>query len=702
MSVVVVGKQRLDKAVLLVPNLPDVRAALHNRPSVILSEAGKVLYSVQPQYRLYFSIEDIPQRVIDATIAAEDKRFREHDGVDFRAMFGILAETLRYGKPPRGGSTLTMQIAKIVYTSREQTIDRKLDDMALATMIERTMTKDQIVEMYLNKVYYGERAYGIGAAANVYFGKKDLNELTIAESALLARLVRRPSQENPFKNREVAIQNRNVVLKLMLDQGRINQEEYDAAVKEKLNLTERRPQTLSGEKAAPYFVDYVIRFLDENHPNIDLKQGGFRIETTLNSELQEFAETTISEAVEEMKGLRVTTAAMILIGSEGQILVHVGGSDYKRNQYDMLTLGARQPGSAFKPFLYSTAFEHSVITPYDKISNEPYMWEKTWGEMVQVRNADDEYGGEMSPEQALRLSINTVAARLMGMTGPANVVSVARRSFGFTSKLEPVQALALGATAVSPLEMVRAYSVFKTGGGRLEPWGIKRIIGPDGRIIAQYSAKTRRNVISTRTAKIMDTILYSTAHGGTAWRITSQQGVVNGRAKTGTTNDFRDAWLCGYTNEFVAVAWVGGEVREDGQWLYKSMRRVFGGTAVAPFWGKIVKKAQTMYGEKPSRFRRYFPEQAVEVRLDPYEQPSDVLPRLDPDVIPPLSDPPQRGRIERPDPPANTGGEVNLVYRVVCQDTGMISTIYCPERAPKPFRSGEEPTGFCPLHPPPG
>ncbi|MCH7946072.1 MAG: transglycosylase domain-containing protein, partial [Armatimonadetes bacterium] len=204
-SVVVIGKQRLDKAVLRVPNLPTVREEVNVPPSVVVSADGEVLYSVQQQYRLYVSIEKIPQKVIDATIAAEDKRFREHVGVDFKAMFGILAETMRYGKPPRGGSTLTMQIAKNVYTSSEQTIDRKLDDMALATMIERSLTKDQIVELYLNQVYYGELAYGIGAAAHVYFGKKDLNELTIAEAALLARLVRRPSKENPFKNPKVAM-----------------------------------------------------------------------------------------------------------------------------------------------------------------------------------------------------------------------------------------------------------------------------------------------------------------------------------------------------------------------------------------------------------------------------------------------------------------------------------------------------------------
>ena len=700
MSVAVVGKQRLDEAVLRIPNLPTVRQDVNNKPSVIMSADGVVLHSIQAQYRRPMTIEQIPQKVIDATLAAEDKRFYQHDGIDFQAMFGILADTLRYGKKPRGGSTLTMQIAKRVYTSTDQTFDRKLDDMALATMIERTLTKDQILALYLNEVYYGELAYGIGAAADVYFGKKDLNELTIAESALLARLVRRPSKENPFKNREVAIRNRNVVLKLMLEQAMIDQKEYDAAVKEKLNLTERRPQTVSGRKAAPYFVDYVLRFLKKNHSEIDLTLGGYKIETTINSELQEFAETTISEALEGLARLRVTTAAMILIGSDGQILVHVGGGDYFRNQFDVVFQGARQPGSAFKPFVYSTAFEHGVITPYDKISNEPYFWEKTWGKTVQVKNANGEYGGQMSPEQAIRKSINTPAARVMGMTGPANVVSVSRQSFGFTSNLEAVQALALGATAVSPLEMVRAYSVFKTGGGRLEPWGIKRIIGPNGQTIARYSAKTRRTVISARTAKIMDTILYSTAHGGTAWRI-GQQGVVNGRAKTGTTNDYRDAWLCGYTNDFVAVAWVGGEVREEGQWLYKPMRRVFGGTAVAPFWGKIVRKAQTMFGEKESTFSRYFPLQAVEVSMEPEVPTIDVLPPLDRYVIPPLGNQPQRGRPERPDPPADTGGAVNLVYREVCEDTGMLSTIYCPERAPKPFESDKEPKEFCPLHPPP-
>ncbi|MCH8979603.1 MAG: transglycosylase domain-containing protein, partial [Armatimonadetes bacterium] len=342
MSVVVVGKQRLDKAVLLVPNLPTVIENVNNRPSVIVSADGVVLYSIQAQYRRPVSIEKIPQKVIDATEAAEDKRFREHDGVDFKTMFGILAQTIREGEVPRGGSTLTMQMAKRLYTSTDRTMDRKLDDMALAMMIERSLTKDQIIELYLNQIYYGELAYGIGAAADVYFGKTDLYDLTIAEAALLARLVRRPSDENPFKNPKVAKRNRNLVLKLMWDQGKINEEEYDEAIAEKLTLAERRPQTVSGRKDAPYFVDYVLRFLKKNHPDIDLTRGGYRIETTINSELQKFAETTIDEAVEELAGQRVTTAAMMLIGFDGKILVHVGGSDYGRNQYDVLTQGRRQ------------------------------------------------------------------------------------------------------------------------------------------------------------------------------------------------------------------------------------------------------------------------------------------------------------------------------------------------------------------------
>lgn len=699
----IIGSQRLADAEKIIPTLTTVMADMHTTPSVIVSSDGEELYVVQDEFRKSIEkIEDVPQVVLDATIAAEDKRFYDHDGVDYTTMVGIGYQYLKSGESPRGGSTLTMQIAKLSFTSSKRSIDRKLDDIALAIMIERTLTKDQILMLYLNRVYYGERAYGIGAAAKTYFGK-ELSELTLSEAATLARLVRRPSKENPFVDKDVAIKNRNVVLKLMLDQELISKSDHDAAKKEELKLTEYRPLAQSGKKHAPYFVDSVLRKIEKEFPNINLGAGGFRIETTLNWELQEQAEKIIEDAVKSMSGQKVTTAAIIVLDSDGRIIAHVGGADYKRNQYDVVWQGKRQPGSSFKPFMYATAFKNNVVSPYDMISNEKYYWEKSWGNMTLVRNSNGKYGGEVSVEYAIKHSINVVAARVIEMTGPESVVRTARSAFGFTSHLEAVPALALGATAVSPLEMARGYSVFKTGGDRLEPWQIVRIVGPDGHTIKRYTPKTRRNVLSRSTAMTMDTILYETAHGGTAWRVTSNEGVVNARGKTGTTNNSRDAWLCGYTDEFVAVGWVGSEVREDGAWVYQSMNRVFGGTSVAPFWGKIVKKAQDIYGEKKVRFNRYFPLSAVQVNLEVADGGSVIidLPPLDPDTIPPI----RSGGfvINLPDniDPPDDGTTLSIVFRRICSDTKALATVYCPNRPEMAFRSGQEPKDDCPIHGPP-
>jgi penicillin-binding protein 1A len=384
-------------------------------------------------------------------------------------------------------------------------------------------------------------------------------------------------------------------------------------------------------------------------------------------------------------------------------LVHVGGGDYDRNQFDVITQGARQPGSSFKPIMYATAFEHGVVTPHTMISNEVFFWDKDFGNPVMVHNSDEVYGGSLTVEQGIIKSYNVIAARVMVMTGPQNVVNQAHSSFGFKSKLEAYPALALGATAVSPLEMARAYSVFKTGGTRIEPYFIRRVIGPNGEVVRKYGPRYVRNAISADTARSMDTILYRAAHNGTGYPVT-REGAVNARGKTGTTSDYRDAWFCGYTNRFIGVGWVGGEVKQGNAWIYPAMNRVFGGTTVGPFWGKIVKKAQETLGEELATFTPYYHSNTIEVDGDPADNQFDELPPLDPNRVPPLEEG-ATGTDSRPPTGRNTTPpdtrSVEIVYVEVCADSGGIANVYCPERTKKPFLKGAEPKGECPIHRPP-
>ncbi len=699
---------RLNEAESKIPNLPAIIAQVNSQPSVIVSDDGETLYSMQEQYRRSVSIEDVPQVVINATIAAEDKRFYKHDGVDYKGLTGIFLQTLVSGSAPRGGSTLTMQLAKQIYTSPVQTLDRKLDDMALAITIERNLSKDQILALYLNQVYYGRRAYGIGAAAHVYFGKKDLNDLTLGEAAMLARLVRRPSQENPFDDLKTAIRNRDVVLKLMLDEDLITQKDYEAAKKEKPKLAKVKPPTVSGEKLAPFFVDTVLREVQRDFPDVDLKMGGYRIETTLDWRIQEYAEDQVARTVRASKGKRVTTGAMFIMDSDGAVIVHVGGANYKVNQFDVITQGARQPGSSFKPIMYATAFEHGVVTPQTVISNGTFFWDGGGGNPQQVHNSEGgSDAGSYTVEQGIMKSKNVIAARVMMMTGPSNVVAVAKNSFGYKSDLQAYPSLALGATACSPLEMARAYSVFKTRGNRIEPYFIRRIIGPNGDVIKRYGPRIVRNVISSSTAGTMDTILYKAAHWGTGAPVTAT-GAMNVHGKTGTTNDYRDAWFCGYTDRFIGVGWVGGEVRVGDRWEYRSMNRVFGGSTVGPCWGRIMLKAQGLLGEQLSKFVPFYGSNQIDVEPGPAGTGFEELPPLDPNNLPPLDDGskatgsvPKRNQAPPTMDPGRNERTLDIVYVEVCADTGGVATVYCPERVKKPFLDGSQPKTQCPLHKPP-
>lgn len=706
--------RRLQEAKLLVPKLDEVFLQMSSTPSEIVSADGVTLFTIQNEYRRPIKRIDMPQKVVDAVLAAEDKRFYEHVGVDIIALGRIASVALRSGEPSQGASTLTMQIAKQVYNTPRKTLDRKLSDMALAIEIEKHYAKDQILELYMNHSFFGAGAYGIVAAADVYFGKS-LEDLTIAECAMLARCVRRPSDENPFNDLEGSIRNRNVVLKIMRDEGMIDEAEYRVAVKEEVKLRTSKPEVITAQKKAPYFVDYVLKQLRDK--NIDISRGGYKVYTTLNFELQKIAVEEANKALKKYGRYNVNRISFLSTDGRGRILVMVPDTDYSKRQFNMQdSAPGRQPGSSFKPFVYAAGIERGAFGSRDYISRATYVYSMpdASGRRRPVRGGAG--SGSISIASALSSSNNTVAVRAISMVGPENMAAMGRSVFGFErSNLPAVEPLALGAGEVLMTEMAGAYSVFQTGGDRVKPYGIERIERPDGTLI-QMQPPVAKRVLSSTTAQAIDEALRRAATQGTG---KAASVVKNVRGKTGTTTANKDAWFCGYTDKLIAICWISRIEEEDGRPVSKPMSSyIQGGTGAAPVWADIMKKIQAKVGEEGRSFDFQYggggrvvdePDDEVEPEDLPVEEPTE--PENGGAVVPPpLPDEPGYTAggggsvppvVEDAPPPArgtSSSGNEDVVYVRICADSGQRSTVYCPEAPSRPFVKGTEPRGRCPIH----
>lgn len=705
-------------------SLPDVMADAIRNPSVIVSSDGKVLYSVSSEYRQPVKFDEIPKLVVDATLAAEDRRFFEHPGVDYWAMGRSLVANVREGRNAQGGSTITMQLVKRVYTSSNKSFSRKLDDVALAIVLERQLNKNQILEMYLNQVFYGSGAYGIKAAADIYFDKP-LDKLTPGEAAMLARCVRRPSDENPYNDMKRALVNRNLVLKTMADENMIDAKTYEAALKEtpKLRPPESRARTGGRLNRAPYFVTALINGeLKRLLPGVDLSRGGYRVETTLNTELQGEAEKQMRDLVARNRSRKVTNGAFVMMDRDGRIVAMVGGVDFDKDQFNVVTQGHRQPGSSFKPFVYATALASGVIGPHDSISNERFtMMDVATGKPWSPKNSNGKYGGSTSVRSAIAFSINVPAVRVMEKVGPEAVVAASKSVFGFKSALPPYLSLALGSGEVTPLEMAQAYSVFMLHGDRATPFMVRRVTGPDGAVIKEFEPDIRRNMLARGVATEMDTFLRGVVTSGTA---TKARGVQNARGKTGTTSDNKDAWFCGYTDEFVGIGWVAHPVKVGNRWSYEPMASsVFGGKVTVDAWVGVFKKAEAML--KNGTLRRRFdgkttfdsaPPPTIEASPEEEPPPDEVPPPEEADphqpaTVPEIGGTPTGGEGGAPDAPTKppgqpvtpnqdttppTRGESASIE--ICVDSGLRANKYCPETLKRRFTKGKEPKRSCNLH----
>ncbi|HEY0867204.1 MAG TPA: transglycosylase domain-containing protein [Fimbriimonas sp.] len=736
--------------VLLVREAEDQMGTLEDRikesmmpPSKIVSSDGKLLYQIAAEYRVPVKFSELPEHVKEAVLAAEDKRFYEHSGFDAIGLARAVAQAIVKKHVSQGGSTLTMQLAKLLYSGSERTIERKLKDIAIASAMEKQLSKDQILLLYLNYVYFGEGAHGIGAASQVYFRKK-VKDLTLAEAAMLARCVRRPSKQNPFIGQtkqqvayhlpsDSAMTQKKVVLGIMRAEKMINEAQYQKALKDRPRLNPNPRDSIASKMVAPYFVDHVNSILKRDMPDVDLKAGGYRVETTLDSKLQALAEKEVRRVVQQHRRQGITTGAFVAMDSEGRILCEVGGADYKRNQFNMISQGSRQPGSAFKPFVYSAALASGALGFGDYVSNvAKSYWDAGARQWYRPANLGrTRWGSSVPLATAIKYSINLPAVNTTAQTGPQTIVGYARDAFGFpASRFKGVgpwsYSLGLGTWPLNPLEMLEGYSVFMTGGNRVEPRPILRVIGPDGEVIKRYETLRFNNVLDAGVVGEIDNALREVVTGGTG---TQANVVPNARGKTGTTQDGKDMWFCGYTAGLVGIGWVASEHRSGNRWVYKATP-AYGGRVTVQIWAGVMKEAYARFGHslpKPSdeaptqplaedeplpNRRERNPDVVVQNAGDiprPIDSgpPAAVNPAVgdpapmttpDPPPVPaeeaePAADPPPR-RPRREDPPPET----QLTEVEVCADSGMRAGLYCPETVPRLFERNRAPRRRCTLH----
>jgi penicillin-binding protein 1A len=553
--------------------LPDTSRLydIKRQPAITyLDRSGALLAVRGSQYAPPVDVDSLPPYVPAAFIAIEDRQFYRHFGFN---PWGIIRSGFynmgHKNVPLRGGSTITQQLARNLFLNPAQNYKRKAQELILALWLEAKFSKKQILGLYMNRVYFGAGAYGIEAAAQRYFNKP-ASKLTLGEAALLAGMLKSPSHYSPTSDKARAERRATVVLDEMVASHHITAAQRDEAFRHPVYISE----SLAAQRAQ-YFVDWVDGQVRQmvGEPQEDLV-----VETSLDLLLQAAAERSVrAEIAGEGAARGVQQAALISLDGEGRVRAYVGGVNYADSQFDRVSMARRQAGSAFKPFVYLTAMEQGR-TPYVQEVDEPV----TIGNW-QPRNYTNKYLGQITLETALAQSINTVAAKVAQEVGTASVASTARR-LGIASPIQTGPSMALGAVDVSPLEMATAYAAFANGGYRVQAFGIERIRTADGRVLydRRQQAPQRVNVIGTPALQYMNQMMRQVLVTGTGTR--ARIGGYDIAGKTGTTNDYRNAWFCGFTGGFVTVVWVG---RDDNT----SMKKVTGGGVPAATWRAFMTQA---------------------------------------------------------------------------------------------------------------
>ena len=544
-------------------------------------------------------LADVPLNMINAILAAEDHRFFEHAGLDVRGLVRAAWTNIRAGRVTQGGSTITQQLVKNRLVGPRRTFGRKLREAWLAAVVEWRYPKEQILEAYLNEMYLGQRGSqairGVSSAARAYFGK-ETHQLTLAESALLAGMARAPNSYSPAVNSERARQRRDVVLARMHELGRIGGGDYAQARREPVRVQ----PSVRAAQGAPYFVDYVEQEIEQRLPDLNGGARGARIYTTLDLPLQRFAETALTRGLERLEASqprlrrsdrseRLQAALIALDPATGHVVALVGGRDYQVSQFNRALLAHRQPGSAFKPFVYLAALRERrgavAFTPASFVDDSPLTLDVD-GTPWSPRNYDDRYEGRVTVRRALERSLNAATVRIAQEIGLPAVVESARE-LGISSPLRQVPAMALGAFEVTPIELAGAYLPFANGGFTAgDVTGVRAASESDGSPFALREAAPAA-VISPAEAYLMTSLLEGVMASGTgaSARTLGLGSVVSG--KTGTTNDGRDAWFVGYTPTLVALVWVGFDAGEA--------HGLSGAQAALPIWADFMRQALDAY-----------------------------------------------------------------------------------------------------------
>jgi len=576
----------------------------------IYDRHGQLLAALKGrESRVLLNSDQISPVMKQAIVAIEDKRFFEHRGVDMRAIGRALVADVENKSVVQGGSTITQQFIKNAYVKDNRSIARKLKEAALAWQLEQRKSKDWILTAYLNTIYFGNGAYGIEQAAQTYF-QEPASKLTLPQAALLAGIPRDPSRFDPVTNPKAAKERRRVVLDQMLQQGIIAADQYHAARSSALPAPDeiRPPGNL--ERQGQYFVNYVKQqLIDEYKSPATVFGGGLRVHTTIDLGLQKMARKSIAKVLTDPNGPQ---AALVAIDPKrGDVLAMVGGASYRESQFNLAVQGERQPGSAFKPFVLATALEEG-ISPATHFTSHPVvipLGDKLW----QVNNYEGEYLGSIDLQSATIHSDNSVYAQLTSVVGPQNVARMAHDA-GIRSKLNSFFAIGLGAEAANPLEMARAYSTFANNGNRIDG----SILGNEPRAITQIGKRKNEpvahRVLSPTKTAILNSILQKVVTEGTGHRAALGDRPVAG--KTGTTENFGDAWFVGYVPQLTVAVWVGYARELKPMMTEYHGDSVAGGTFPADIWHTFMEKALPYLQDDPESFPSTY---------IPYGSPQEVV-----------------------------------------------------------------------------
>lgn len=639
---------------------------LHNiEPSLstkLYANDGTLIKEFYTERRTLIPLKELPPCLVDALLATEDRRFFHHWGIDLYGIARALANNITQGKITQGASTITQQLSRTLFLNLEQTLSRKIKEALTALRIERTYSKEEILEMYLNQCYFGKGAHGIQAAAQVFFSK-NARELALSECALLVGILKAPNRYSPFEYPDLAQRRRNLVLKAMVDYGKLSKQEYDSLKTLPLQLNPSFSKTGIG----PYFSEMVRQYLIDEYGEESLYSGGLSVHTTLNPDMQKAAEEIVKtklailqknfesghnlndwlytrEVIDTVNGtpkvkrvFKELQAALVALDNKtGDILALVGGKDFTKSEFNRAVQALRQPGSGFKPFVWTAALENG-FKPTDIIYDTPVILKAGDGKEWNPQNFDNTYRGPMTLREALRISRNVISVKLVQKITPQEAIKYAHR-LGINSYLAPYPSISLGVSEVNLLELTKAFSVFPNGGIKVEPRFILKTTDRYGNILENNNTIKKEEVLDPQTAYIMTSLLQTVIDEGTGYasRLLGFDRPAGG--KTGTTDENMDTWFIGFTPQITVGVWVGFNDKT-------SLGKHGTGAEVAlPIWTEFMKSATS----------------GMQV-LD-FQKPEGVF------------------------------------LRTVCLERGLLATSRCPHTATDFFTERTEPREYCNLH----